>query len=443
MKSIYLIDDDIFFNKKFELFLKQHGFFVKTFTTAEDAWDSLNHYVPDLILTDLRLPGMSGLDLLKKVKISYLRLPVILITNYSDVRTAVKSIKIGAYEFISKPVNPDELLQLVHKAIELAQLPEERDSVIQPNLIAQIIKSKNPLMKEKWQLMDKVAPTDLSVLIFGESGTGKEYAARYIHSKSKRFDKAFVVVDCGSITDENINVKLFGAHDSNKARKSNQLGFFEKANGGTLFLDEIGNLSLSNQIKILRVIQEKKIEINQVPIQLDIRIITSTNLDPEKAIKKEILRSDLYFRLNEFPIQLLPLRERKEDIVDFIQHFISEASEEMNKRNVRLTIDLINDFKEYSWPGNLRELKNLIKRGVLLSDKGIISHENLPEFNTKLQQRKQLQPENKTLKNVANEIELDLIQKSLIKNNYNKSKTAKELNITRTTLYKKMKKFGM
>ncbi|MCH8533581.1 MAG: sigma-54 dependent transcriptional regulator [Flavobacteriaceae bacterium] len=441
MKSIYLIDDDVFFNKKLTSFLKDRGYFVISFVDAESAFENLDQYIPDLIVTDLRLPGMDGIEFLKKVKLNYHQLPVILITNYSDVRTAVQSIKIGAYEYVSKPVKSHELLSLIEKAIELSQQPNQEHVLASSDQIKTIIKSKNKKMKATWELIDKVAPTDMSVFIHGESGTGKEYVARYIHSKSKRFGKPFVVVDCGSITENNIDRKLFGAHGSNKVRSSNQLGFFEKANGGTIFFDEIINLSPSNQIKILRVIQEKKIEINQVQINLNIRFITSVNVPVESAIEQNRLREDLYFRLNEFPIRLSPLRERKEDLVDFIDHFINESSVELKKKNVRLKIDLIQDFRKYTWPGNLRELKNFIKRGVLLTEDGVINYEHLPDFNNRVFMNAD---ESKLdLKTESENLEKRMIMDALTKNRYNKSKTAKELNITRSTLYKKMEYFGI
>jgi len=441
MKSIYLVDDDVFFNKKLTNFLEEQGYYVISFINAESAFDSLDQYVPDLIVTDLRLPGMSGIDFLKKIKLNYHKLPVILITNYSDVKTAVQSIKIGAYEYISKPVKPDELISLIERAIELSQLPDQEEQVLNIKQFNNIIKSKNKTMKANWELIDKVAPTDMSVFIQGESGTGKEYVARYIHSKSKRFNQPFVVVDCGSITEKNIDRKLFGAHGSNKIRTSNQLGFFEKANGGTLFFDEIINLSPSNQVKILRVIQEKKIEINQVQIDLNIRFITSINTSVEEALEQTKLREDLYFRLNEFPVKLSPLRKRIEDLPDFIEHFVNQSSIELNKKNVRLKLDLIQDFRKYNWPGNLRELRNFIKRGVLLTDDGVIDYHHVPDFNNRIKINENT---NKLdLKSESENLEKKLIVEALTKNKFNKSKTAKDLNITRSTLYKKLKDYGI
>jgi len=438
VKSIYLIDDDVFYNKKLTNFLKEENYFVISFYDAESAFENLDQYIPDLIITDLRLPGMNGIELLKKIKLNYQKLPVILITNYSDVRTAVQSIKIGAYEYISKPIKPYELLSFIEKAIEISQQPYHDTSLVSINQMQGIIKSKNKNMKATWELIDKVAPTDMSVFINGESGTGKEYVARYIHSKSKRYNKPFIVVDCGGITEKNIDRKLFGAHDSNKIRKSNQLGFFEKANGGTLFFDEIINLSPVHQSKILRVIQDRKLEINQVQVELDIRLITSTNVSVNKAIEEKKIREDLYFRLNEFPIKLLPIRKRREDIVDFINHFVNESSEELEKKNIRLNLDLIQDFREYSWPGNLREMKNFIKRGVLLTKDGLVTHKQLPDFKINLE-NKSVNNNQLNLKSQSEELEKRIIEEALIKNRFNKSKTAKELNITRSTLYKKMK----
>lgn len=448
MQKILIVDDDPFFNKTLSNYLRRFNYIVETATSAEIALKQIQEQNYDLVLTDYRLPEMNGLDLIAKIK-SELDIPVILITNYSDVRTAVNSIKLGAFEFISKPVIPEELKLVIEKALQnkaeekntkkLAEVSPKKSSKTETE--PKLIKGNTPEAEELWSFAGQVAPTDMSVLITGESGTGKEYVAKFIHDNSKRGDQNFVAIDCGALPENIASSELFGhTKGAFTGADKDKKGQFEFANGGTLFLDEIGNLSYDTQVKLLRVLQERKIKrlgANK-EIDVDVRIIAATNENLKTAIKNGDFRNDLFHRLNEFNLKIPPLRARDIDFEQFVDFFIAEASKELNKPNISIDSELISDLKKYDWPGNLRELKNLMKRAVLLSSDGKILKQHLPQsiFETQDNFHKNT---NHDLKENQQQNEREIILKCLEKNKYNKSKTAKELNIDRTTLYNKIK----
>ncbi|MFN2261976.1 MAG: sigma-54-dependent transcriptional regulator [Psychroflexus sp.] len=445
MQKILIVDDDPFFNKTLSNYLKRFSYVVETATSAEMALSQIHEKNYDLILTDYRLPEMNGLDLIAKIK-SNSDIPVILITNYSDVRTAVNSIKLGAFEFISKPVIPEELKLVVEKAIHKDKKSQNSSKTFQNEksntaFEKSLVKGNTSEAQELWSFAAQVAPTNMSVLITGESGTGKEYVARFIHEHSDRSKQNFVAIDCGALPENIASSELFGhTKGAFTGAELEKKGQFEYADGGTLFLDEIGNLSYDSQVKLLRVLQERKIKrlgANK-EIAVDLRIIAATNENLKTAIENGDFRNDLFHRLNEFNLKIPPLRVRDTDFDEFIHFFMNEASNELNKPNVSIDSELISELKKYDWPGNLRELKNLMKRAVLLSSDGKILKQHLPQSIFEIQDNFE-HAKVSNLKENQQIHEREIILKCLKKNKYNKSKTAKELNIDRTTLYNKIK----
>lgn len=410
---------------------------------------------PELIITDYRLPDGTGMEVLEKVIDSKKSTPVILITNYSDIRTAVKSMKMGAFEYITKPVNPDELLATVNEAFNNKKLqsPDVVDLGASKAVIAAsaededdyfVGESRVALQIE--QYINLVAPTDMSVIVLGESGTGKEYIAKRIHQKSKRSSGAFVAIDCGALSKDLAGSELFGhVKGAFTGASDNKTGHFESANGGTIFLDEIGNLSYEVQIKLLRAIQERKIRKigGNKDIDIDVRIIVATNEDLAVAAKNGEFREDLYHRLNEFSMEASPLRERKEDLFKFAELFLQASNKSLEKNVTGFSDEVKGIFINYSWPGNLREFKNIIKRAVLLTGEGEITPDVIP-LDLSL-------PENATteiggakdLKSSFEEQEKSLIIKTLEEVRYNKSKAAKILDMDRKTLYNKLEKYSI
>ncbi|HLV63747.1 sigma-54 dependent transcriptional regulator [Galbibacter sp.] len=446
MPKILLIEDDVAFSAMLERFLKKNAFEVDATYSSEEAQKKMKGSSYDLVFTDLRLPDDDGISLLTKVKDQYPDTPVILMTGYAEVSTAVKAMKKGAFDYISKPFNQDEVLAVIHNALKKEENPT---SVIRTTSnpdkpstrpvktrVAGISSASNKLN----EYIKLVAPTDMSVLITGESGTGKEVVARKIHEDSLRKDFSFIAVDCGAIPKEIAASEFFGhIKGSFTGAVSNKTGHFEAANGGTIFLDEVGNLSYENQIQLLRALQERKIKpigSNQ-EIEVDIRLITATNEDLLKAVEKGQFREDLYHRLNEFSIQVPSLEERKEDLMIFAEHFLDIANKQLNKNVLGFSDEVINLFHTYKWPGNLREMLNVIKRSALLSQGDLIQKEVLPaEIKSPTSYQ---MSEKKSFSRKENERELIINALNEVDNN--KSKAAKLLNITRKTLYNKIKEY--
>lgn len=441
-KNILIVDDDPLFRVMLESFLGKKKFKTQSTGTAKDTLKILKTNSFDLILIDLRLPDGNGLDLLKTIKNDYINIPLILMTSYVDIKTAVKAIKSGAFEYITKPVNTEELEDAISNAFKTKDLKENKKT-----------KSTGYFGSSKASLslvenINIIAPTNLSVLILGESGTGKEYVARQIHEKSKRNNMPFLAIDCGVLGPELAASELFGhIKGAFTGAHTDKAGYFETANGGTLFLDEIGNLSIEVQASLLRAIQERKIKRlgTSKEIDLDIRIIAATNEDLKKGINKGMFREDLYHRLNEFSLEIPPLRDKKEDVIGFADLFLQQANEELSKSVNGFSEDVINVFSNYHWPGNLRELKNIVKRSVLLTPSGEpINVKVLPqEMVSHDSSDSNFQVSEYDLKAAANSQEKEYILKVLEKVNFNKSSAAKLLNIDRKTLYNKLKQFNI
>ncbi|HVF82119.1 MAG TPA: sigma-54 dependent transcriptional regulator [Flavisolibacter sp.] len=503
MQTILIIDDDRDICLLLKRFLTRHNYEVLESYSGKKALELLEETEPDLVMCDFRLEDMEGNTLLGKIKEKYLHMPVIIMTGYSDIKIAVEVMKMGAFDYITKPLFPDEILVTIKKALEAP--PQERDTIRHERTIAETEKPrptpapvKGPaitvsgeyifgdttVFRQLLQQIDLVAPTNYTVIIHGESGSGKEAIAQEIHKRSKRKTKPFVAIDCGALSKELAGSELFGHEKGSFTGALNQKnGSFELANAGTIFLDEISNLSYEIQISLLRVVQERKMRrIGGVKdIDLDVRIIIASNERLWDAVRKGKFREDLYHRFNEFSIDIPPLRQRPEDVLLFANHFLQQTNIELGKSVRRLSADVEQIFRNYVWYGNLRELKNVIKRATLLSDGEEIEASALPfeisNFN-KLQFDKGPQIESvtnsynsnsssssympaspaapvaaeeveepqrsiseTTLKGASIDAEYEMILKALKKVNFNKSKAAKLLNIDRKTLYNKMKQY--
>ncbi len=447
MKKVLIIDDDPTFLMMLKNFLEKKGFLARGGISANDALNILKKERFDIILLDFKLPDKNGIDLLKDIKEINLDVPVLLMTSYADIKTAVTAIKMGAFDYVSKPVNTDEILATINSALrkyDTSGSESEQKPSGRRNDFDYISGVSEPAKKIN-EYIDIVAPTNFSVIIQGESGTGKEYVARMIHLKSQRSNKPYVAIDCGALSKELAGSELFGhIKGSFTGAMNDKKGQFEAANQGTLFLDEIGNLSYEVQVQLLRAIQERKIRKigSNSDISVDVRIIVASNEDLVEAVKKGTFREDLYHRLNEFTIYIPPLRERKEDIILFAEQFLAMANKELHKNIQMFDDDVLRKFRFYDWPGNIRELKNLMKRAVLLSQGAAISSDCLPTEINYPDIRKDKKGSSTDLKAIAEQNEKEIILKTLEQVGYNKSKAARLMNIDRKTLYNKLRLYG-
>jgi two-component system, NtrC family, response regulator HydG len=452
MYRVLIVDDDPTFCMMLKSFLAQNNFDVKEVFSASSGYKAFQDTDFDIVLTDYRLPDRDGIELLKEFKSLKPNVPVILMTRYADIRTAVSAIKLGAFEYVAKPVNPDEILLTIRTALKKkAELDSRRESAgrsfsIRPSDY-HFVEGVSSGSKRIMQYAGLVAPTDMSVIIHGESGTGKEYIARTIHLKSKRKNKPFVAVDCGALSKELAASELFGhMKGSFTDARNDKEGQFQIANGGTLFLDEIGNLSYEIQLKLLRATQEKKIRRigGTRDIDVNVRIIVASNEDLDKAVKRGTFREDLYHRLNEFRVDVPALKDRKEDIEIFANHFLELANQELEKSIITIDEAVIEKFMNYSWPGNIREMRNVIKRAVLLATGDVITLDLLPpEMMQEPGNHSQASFHTTDLKVISETNERSIILQTLEKAFFNKTKAARMLNIDRKTLYNKMRQYGI
>ncbi len=456
MDKILIVDDDKDICVLLKKFLSKKGYEAHTADTGKEAVAWLKEHPCDLVLCDFKLPDYTGLDILQKIKIINSKIQVIIITGYSDVRVAVDSLKKGAYDYVTKPLYPDEILLTVQNALKSEVVPKETSgnkrslpSINKYEYIAGTSQQSQLVQKH----IDLIAPTEMSVIIVGETGTGKEYVARAIHEKSKRANQPFIAVDCGALPKDLAGSELFGhVKGAFTGAIHDKKGCFELANRGTLFLDEIGNLSYENQVKLLRVLQERVVKkVGGIEdISIDVRVLVASNENLRDKVRGNEFREDLYHRLNEFKIELAPIRERPNDIELYAYHFLEQANQQLEKNVTEFHEEALNKLRTYYWHGNLRELKNVIKRGVLLTQGHVFSTKNLPPeisnsvssvnspvevyFNDAMPG---------SLKDVAEQAERKAILTVLQKTNNNKTKTAELLNVDRKTLYNKLKAYGI
>lgn len=434
--KILIVEDDLAFGTMLKGWFGRNGYQAVLCHNIEGAKDELCREDFNLLLTDLRLPDGDGIMLLSWARENKMELPVIIMTSYAEVSSAVAAIKLGAEDYLEKPINPSILKEKVEQALhkKSAPAPVTREKTERR---PEIVLGKSPAAQQMQEYIKMVAPTRMSVLILGESGTGKEFVARMLHENSPRREAPFIAIDCGSLSKELAPSELFGhLKGSFTSAIGDKKGVFEQAKGGTVFLDEVGNLSYEVQVQLLRALQEKKVRPvgSAADIPIDVRIISATNENLEHAIKQGNFREDLYHRLNEFSIAVPPLRERREDLEMFASHFLKEANAELDKSVKRFAPRTMQLFENYHWSGNLRELRNVVRRAALFADTEEILPEHLPALNPiSPTEDMALQPGN----------EKEQIEAALKKARGNKSLAAQILKITRKTLYNKMHQHGM
>ncbi len=450
MEKILIVDDNESLRYTLENVLDEAGFGTKSVADGLNAIEEVKSKAYDLIICDMKLPKMDGMQILKEIRKIDGDIPFVILTAFGDIKNAVEAMKKGATDYLTKPFDNEGMILTIRKALEMKYLNKELailrkksdDSYKGSGIIG-----SSPKMLEVFEQVKIVAPTNLTVLIQGESGTGKEVIANMIHRMSERPSGPFVAVDCGAIPESLIESELFG-HEKGAFTdaKAQRTGKFEQSNGGTIFLDEITNLSDPNQIKLLRAIQERKITRigGKKPVELDVRILTATNIKLADAVNQKKFRADLYYRLNEFHLDLPPLRERREDIPLLIENFIKDANEELNKKVENVSDDVMDKILAHKWPGNVRELRNTIRRAVLLSQGNTIDHLKITDdVETSSAVVISDDSESVSFEDATKKAEKEAILKALSEAGGNKSKAAKILNMNERTFYRKLKSLDM
>ncbi len=442
VNKILIVDDELSVRTSLEEWFLEDGFIVEVAESGEHALKKMHAGPYDIILLDIKMPGMDGITLQKKIKEIDPQAEIIIMTAYASVETAVEALKMGAFDYVTKPFDPDDLSQLVRNALKQKDLTEEniqlKEKISELAGVDEIV-GDSPEMKRVYEMVQTVAGTDSTVLIRGESGTGKELIARAIHSHSKRRYFPIVAVNCGAIPETLLESELFG-HEKGAftGAQYRRKGKIELANGGTLFLDEIGDITSKMQVDLLRVLEGKRFTRlgGSEEIQVDFRLICATNKNLEKWLQEEKFREDLYYRINVFTIFLPPLRERRADIIPLANHFINKYARLMGKPAKRISQVAEELLLRYTWPGNVRELENAIERAMVIGKKPEICLEDLPL------QLNGYEKESPNLLSLA-DIEKKHIEKILVDTDRNVTRAANLLGIDRVTLYNKMKKYGI
>ena len=385
MSRILVVDDETSMRQLLEITLRKEGHRVTMAESGQKAVEAFSKAAYDLVISDIKMPDRSGVEVLRVVKQSAPETPVIMITAYSSAETAVEALRLGAYDYIAKPFEIDELKVTIKNALEKQQLKEEvvslKRTLREKHGLGSML-GRSAKMVKLFELIMAVAPTNSTILLSGEGGTGKELAARAIHVNSTRQSALFVSVNCGAVPEGLLESELFGhLRGSFTGAHANHKGLFEVAHKGTIFLDEIAEISPSMQVKLLRVLQEKKIRRigSTEEIEADARIIAASNSDLEKMVEEKTFREDLYYRLNVIPVHMVPLRERQDDIPMLAEHFLTKANKDMNKRIAKISDEVMELLTQYDWPGNVGELENVIERAVALEPSQVILPERLPE----------------------------------------------------------------
>ena len=463
-KRVLIIDDDMDMCTLLSRFLSRNGYDTDVAYSGPKGIAKFEEDHFDIVLCDYRLGNMDGKEVLLSIKKIKPDTIVLIITGYSDIKTAIDVIKLGAYDYITKPLIPDEVLSVLNKAIDQPQqvASEKNDGASKrkspPGKFYKLefLVGEAPATKDLYQQIEIVAPTNYSIILYGESGTGKEVIAKTIHKLSSRKDKPFVAMDCGTLSKELAGSELFGhVKGAFTGAMADKEGHFELANGGTLFLDEVGNLSIDIQAALLRVIQERKFKRvgGNKEMDVDVRIIVASNENLQEAYQRGKFREDLYHRFNEFSINLPPLRNRRQDIPPFAEFFLQRTNEELEKDVNGFEEEVIQMFMNYSWPGNLREFRNVVRRAVLLTQGDLITAKTLPweitNTNPLTATPEPLRKEEPVgtlkkdigLKGAASKAEYETIMNVLKEVKFNKKKAAEVLNIDRKTLYNKLKSY--
>lgn len=446
MPSILIVEDDLTYSLMLTTWLGKKGIKTHSVSSVAGAKQWILKSPSDIILSDLRLPDEDGINLLQWMKEEDLHIPLIMMTGYAEIQTAVQAMKLGASDYVAKPVNPEDLLRKIKELLKDSKI-QLADSPSSPaaqtsRIVDPYIEGTSQEARMLYEHVRLVAPTDMAVLIQGSSGTGKEYIARRIHEQSARRNAPFVAVDCGAVPKDLAASEFFGhIKGSFTGAIRDKTGAFVAAQGGTLFLDEIGNLTYEVQVKLLRALQEKKVRPvgSNKEIAINVRLVSATNENLRQAIDKGDFREDLYHRINEFTVRIPDLKERKEDLMLFANHFLDMANAELQKNIVGFDLETIRIFQSYSWPGNLRQMKNVIRYATLLASGRYITRKELPEELTETSYSAptnilQLKDENHERK---------LILKALATCGNNRTKASQLLGIDRKTLYNKMKSLGI
>lgn len=452
MERILIVDDNEDLQFNLSNIIQNAGYSVLTAGEGNTALKEVKTNSPDLVLLDMKLPGMDGMAVLEKIKKMDPSIIVIMLTAYGEVKGAVNAMKLGAFDYITKPFDNDELILVIKKAFETKHLNKEvqtlRKQLDEKSLIEKVVGHSHGF-KQVLKQVQLIAPTNMTVMIQGESGTGKEVICNLIHKLSLRKNMTLVAIDCGAIPDTLVESELFG-HEKGSFTGADapKAGKFEQADGGTLFLDELTNLTEVNQMKLLRVLEERKVQRlgGKKMIDVDVRIIAASNVKLHEAVESRQFRSDLYFRLNEFHIDLPLLKHRKDDIPLLAKYFLDQANHELSKNVRGFAPEAARILLEYSWPGNVRELKNTIRRGVLLAESEFIQPCDLSLDMNLFHHESNISGDNSesgTLEKATRQIEKELIVEALEKTGGNKIKAAELLKMNRKTLYRKIKSLGL
>jgi two-component system, NtrC family, nitrogen regulation response regulator NtrX len=448
-KTILVVDDEPSIVQTLAGILQDEGFEVLTAADGETALQVVEEESPDLVLLDISLPGMDGLEVLHQLKEHQPQLPVVMVSAYGNVENAVKATRLGAYDFIEKPPHADKIILTVRNALEMTRLAEENLQLRRRAVPTEEIVGQSQIMQQLREQVRIVAPTNAWVLITGENGTGKELVARAIHRFSKRAGKPFVEVNCAAIPEELIESELFG-HEKGAftGATSKRRGKFDQAHEGTLFLDEIADMSLKTQAKVLRILQEQRFERvgGSRAIQVDVRVVAATNKNLEELISRGQFREDLYYRINVIPIAVSSLKERPEDIPLLIEYFLKEFAQENNSPPKIMTPEVVEVLRHQPWPGNVRELKNFVHRLAILTPGRVIDLANLPgHFQGGRPSSELDQPflQVSSFKEARSLFEKEYIRRKLAENQGNVSLTAESIGLERSHLYKKMRSHGL
>jgi len=445
--TILVVDDETTISQSLSGILSDEGYETLTASKGYEALKLIEDEVPDLVLLDIWMPGMDGIETLQEIKRTSPFLQVVIISGHGTIETAVKATKLGAYDFIEKPLSIEKVVVTINNALNFQRLEEENRFLRKKTLEKHSITGSSPPIQAMKKHIAAAAPTNAWILITGENGTGKELVARTIHQMSDRADEPLIDVNCAAIPDDLIESELFG-HEKGAFRgvTSRKRGKFEIADKGSIFLDEIGDMSLKTQAKILRILQEQKFERvgGARTLTVDVRVLAASNKDLEREIERGTFREDLYYRLNVIPIEVPPLRERTEDIALLTEVFLKGFAQESDWDQKTITPEAVEHLKAYPWPGNVRELKNLAERLAIMTKSDVIAEDDIPAL---YKQKKPVASvdvfQEGSLKEAKREFEKAYIQRKLAENNNNTSQTADSIGIERSHLHKKMKSFGL
>jgi len=452
-KSILVADDDASIRSLLKQLLTDEGYSITEAATGTEVVAQVSESAPDLVIMDVRMPELDGIEALPKVRGASPKTAVLIMTAFGSSNAAIKAMELGAFDYITKPFELEKILHTVKRAFDYQDLAQEvevlRDEISSLVQTERIV-GNSPLMQEVYKTVGKVAKADATVLITGESGTGKELVAEALHYNSNRRSGPMVKVSCAALPETLLEAELFG-HEKGSftGAVTMRKGRFELADKGTIFLDEIGEMSLATQTKLLRVLQERKIERvgSSLPIKVDIRIICATNKDLQKQVEQNKFRDDLYYRLNVINIHMPPLRERKEDVAALVEHFLAKHRYSATAQPAAISEEALKRLTEYEWPGNVRELENVVERAVVLSRGQIITSRELPfgdhTDGEREDENDDVSAERSFFKKSVSQFEKDLIMKALKDAGGNRSKAAEMLGIYRRLLYAKIKEYGL